>query len=140
MAEVRVEQELPAAADAVWRRLRDFGGIGSWSPSVTSCDVEGSGVGAVRTIRVGQAVIRERLESFDDAQRSFSYSVLEGTLPVASFLGRISISAAGTSRSRILWTAAFETTGLSPERVRELTGGIESSFARVIGSLRASLG
>jgi hypothetical protein len=139
MAEVRVEQELPAAADAVWKVVRDFGGIGSWSPSVTSCQVEGSGVGAVRTIRAGEALIRERLESFDEAGRCFSYRVLEGTLPVSDFLGRISIASAGGTRSRILWTAAFEAPGLSPERVRELAGGIESSFRRVIGNLRASL-
>ena len=140
MAEARVEQELPAAADAVWKLLRDFGGLARWSPSVTSCEVEGSGVGAVRTIRAGAAVIRERLESFDDARRSFSYSVVAGSLPVSNFLGRIQVSPAGSSSSRILWTAVFDAPGLSAEQVRELAGGIESSFARVIGNLRASLG
>jgi hypothetical protein len=139
MTEIRVEQELPAAADAVWKVLRDFGGNARWSPSVTSCEVEGSGVGAVRTIRAGGSVIRERLESFDDARRSFSYAILAGGLPVSNFVGRISVSPAAGSRSRMLWTAAFDAPGLSPEQVRELASGIESSFARVIGNLRAYL-
>ena len=140
MAEARVEQELPAAADAVWKVLRDFGGLARWSPSVTSCEVEGSGAGAVRTIRAGESVIRERLESFDEARRSFSYSVVAGSLPVSNFVGRIQVSPAGADRSRLLWTATFEAPGLSPEQLRELLGEIESSFARVIGNLRAYLG
>jgi hypothetical protein len=119
--------------------LRDFGGNARWSPSVTSCEVEGSGVGAVRTIRAGGAVIRERLESFDDARRSFSYAVLSGSLPVANFLGRITVSPAGGSRSRISWTARFDAPDLPPREARELASGIEGSFARVIGSLGAYL-
>src|SRR5262245_21114819 len=76
MAEVKVEQEIGASADRVWKLMRDFGGLKAWNPGIESCEVEGEGVGAVRTIKMGAISITERLEHLDDAARTYQYSIL----------------------------------------------------------------
>ena len=51
MSEVKISEKVAAPADEVWELLGDFGGLARWcGPVLQSCTVEGSGVGAVRTI------------------------------------------------------------------------------------------
>ena len=100
MAEVKVEQEIGASADRVWKLMRDFGGLKAWSPGIESCEVEGEGIGAVRTIKMGTISLKERLEYLDDATRTFRYSIVEGPIPVSEYLATVSVSEAGPDRAR----------------------------------------
>ena len=51
--------------------MRGFGEVMQWMEGVERCELEGSGVGAVRSITMaGGFQIRERLK-LDDAARSF---------------------------------------------------------------------
>src|SRR6185503_13268036 len=73
MAQVKVSEPVNASADQVWALLGDFGGgPAKWGgPMIESCRVEGSGVGAVRTIGLpGGATIQERCEGYDAAGRA----------------------------------------------------------------------
>ena len=68
MSDVDVSLDFSSPADAVWKELADFGGIGAWAPGVVSCKLTGSGVGAVRAIEMpGGAVMEERLEALDES-------------------------------------------------------------------------
>ena len=42
MAEIAVERDFAASADAAWEKLGNFGEMG-WMPGVASCEVEGEG-------------------------------------------------------------------------------------------------
>ena len=53
MAKIAVEADYAASAAKVWEKLGDFGGIGGWMPGVAKCELEGSGVGATRTLAMG---------------------------------------------------------------------------------------
>ena len=62
MSSVKVSERVAASAESVWDLLGDFGGITRYSAGVESCTVQGSGVGAVRTIRLpGGLELQERL-------------------------------------------------------------------------------
>jgi hypothetical protein len=77
MGKVAVDAEYQTSADRVWKILADFGGIGSWAPGVESCDLEGEGIGSVRSIAMpGGIVMKERLDSLDEAGRSLSYAII----------------------------------------------------------------
>lgn len=137
MAEVKVEQEIGASADKVWKVMRDFGGLKAWNPGIESCEVEGEGIGAVRTIKMGNFSLKERLEHLDDATRTFRYSIVEGPIPASDYLATVTVTEAGPDRARIVWGSRFEPNGAS---VADLTGLFEGVYKGGISSLKKSLG
>ena len=82
MTHVQVQGEIGASADAVWALVGDFGGF--VKALGAPVDLEGEGIGTLRTIKFGsRPAVVERLEELDhDAQR-ITYTILEaGPLPV----------------------------------------------------------
>lgn len=132
MAKISVSEDYSAKADEVWQKLADFGGLAGWMPGVERCEVEGEGVGAVRTIAMGPVEIVERLEAFDADGRSLSYSLLEGPMPLANFLATIQVRETGPSGCHVDWSARFDL----PEGVGEeqVAPGIEAGYG---GGLKA---
>jgi carbon monoxide dehydrogenase subunit G len=139
MAEVKVSEELEASADAVWTLLSDFGGIAKWGGGIEGCTVEGEGVGAVRTITVGGgASIQERLESCNDAERTFSYAIIgKSPLPVSDYLSTVVVTALGASRARVDWSSTFEPTGVPAEQAQGIIRGV---YEGGIKGLKRTLG
>lgn len=125
MSEVLVKEEVNASADAVWELVRDFGGVLKWSSALESCEFEGEGVGAVRTLHMpGAPAIVERLESLDDATKSFSYSIVEGPLPLDDYLSTLKVSDRGADRCEVEWRSTFEPKGAPEEQVVGLIRGV----------------
>ena len=89
MAEVLVTEELPVPATKIWELVRDFGGIQKWvGPMIQNLEIEGEGVGAIRTLTLpGDTKLSEELKAFDNEGRSFSYAIIgKSPLPVADYL------------------------------------------------------
>jgi len=126
MANVKIEAELAASPAAVWEIVRDFGDVVRWSPGITSCELDGAGVGAVRTIKLGDIVIRERLEAFDDVGRSFSYSIVEAPLPLQNYLATFAVAAAADG-SKITWSSTFAHEGIPAADAQAMVEGIYRS-------------
>jgi carbon monoxide dehydrogenase subunit G len=124
MARVEVQDEIDAARDVVWKLVSDFGGVGRISPEVQSCEVDGDGIGAIRTINTSGIVIRERLEGLDGKTYTFSYSMLEGPIPFRDYLAHVTLSEAGPNRTRIRWAGSFEPIGMPAEQLEQLVQGI----------------
>lgn len=124
MARVEVQDEIDAAKETVWDLVSDFGGVGRISPEVESCEVEGQGVGAVRTIHTSGVVIQERLEGLDGTAYTFSYSMLEGPIPFKNYLAHVKLSDAGPNRTKITWAGTFEPAGMPAEQLEQLVEGI----------------
>jgi carbon monoxide dehydrogenase subunit G len=135
--EIRIEQEIRAAADAVWPVVSDFAGITRFMAGLEKVEVQGQGIGAVRTVTVaGGNKLQERLESFDPKARSFSYSVLPGAVPVQNYLATVKLADAGAGRTRITWTARFDAPGLSEAQVGPLSKGMEQAYGAAIAGLK----
>lgn len=109
MANTRVEGEIPASLDDVWKVVSDFGGF--LEVQGVPVEVDGQGIGALRKVSLGSAVIVERLESIDETTHSTSYSIVEGPLPVTDYLSTIRLEAAGDSATRLEWSSTFEPAG-----------------------------
>ncbi len=140
MSEVKVSEEVGASAEAVWKLLRDFGGIQKWSGGgIESCSVEGEGIGAVRTIGIaGGASLQERLEAFDDERRTFNYSIIGASpLPLTDYLSTVAVTGTGADSSRVDWSASFEPKGISEEQAQQLVRGI---YTGGIAGLKKTLG
>ncbi len=136
MGSIALEQEIATTADAAWQSIGDLAGIGSCMPGIDRCDVEGQGIGAVRTVSMGPIKIVERLEAHDDAARSISYSITEGPLPVQNYLATIQVSEAGGG-CKVDWTARFDL----PEGVDEaaIAPALEGAYGGALAALKGQL-
>lgn len=114
MSSVRVEEVIAADAERVWQVMSDFGGLKAWNPQIDACDVEGEGVGAVRTLSMMGLTIKERLEALDADAKSYSYAITEGPLPATGYLATVEVADAGDGRTCIVWSCNFEPAG-APE-------------------------
>lgn len=125
MSEVHVKEEIAAPVQTVWEMLSDFGGVAKWSAAIESCEVEGDGVGAVRTLAMpGGLKLQERLESFDEDAKSFSYSIIEPCpLPFTNYVSEVRITEAGADRCTVDWKGRFEPSG-DEEQAQKMVRGI----------------
>ena len=138
MAEIHIEEEIPAAADRAWAKIADFGGIDDWIPGAAGTTLAGEGVGAVRTIPMGDASVAERLESFDASARTLSYSIVEGPMPIERYVATISVVELDAERCRIHWDVDYEPTAGVPAEA--LAKGVEAAYRGAIQGLAEAVG
>ena len=100
---------IEAPADAVWAAIKNFNGLKDWHPAVAQSPADkGNAEGSVRTLKLksGGALI-ETLESYDDAQKKYSYRAKDGgALPVTNYTSTLSVVADG-GKSVVEWRGAF---------------------------------
>jgi Polyketide cyclase / dehydrase and lipid transport len=98
-------------ASAVWEVVGDFGN-GEWLGY--AFEVDGSGVGATRTVRItpDAAPIVERCAHLDDGSMVLRYSIVDGNmLPVTSYLGEVHVAAVDDEHCEFTWTTSYEPVG-----------------------------
>lgn len=79
MTAVKLSQELPVPAQAVWSVIGGFNGLPDWHPAVEKSESKTEGGVKVRTLTlVGGGQIVERLEHASEQERSYTYSILSG--------------------------------------------------------------
>ncbi len=138
MSEVKVSESLGAPAAKVWALLGDFGGVAKWGGSMLqSCTVDGSGVGAVRTIGLpGGASIQERCEAYDEAGRALTYSIV-GTspIPIRNYVSTCRVVETGANQCRVDWEGRFEPDGVAEEQAQSLVRGIYTGAISTVRKL-----
>ncbi|OON82613.1 SRPBCC family protein [Streptomyces tsukubensis] len=118
-----VAREIPAPADRVWRLVGGFDALPDWLPYIPS-SVPGEG-GRTRTLTNSDGgVIVERLISFDEKGRSYSYSIEQAPFPVTGYLSTITVRETGENSSTVEWSGTFTPDGVSDEEAAELFRGI----------------
>lgn len=112
----RVERVLDHPIARVWAIAGTFGGVERWIDGVTSCSVEGEGIGAVRTVTRNGTSVREQLDRHDPDTHEVSYLVLPPhPLPAANVRGTITLRAEGEGRTRLLWRSHASDFTMPPE-------------------------
>lgn len=140
MSEVKVSEPVAAPASKVWALLGDFGGVAKWGAGMLeSCSVEGSGVGAVRTIGLpGGGSIQERCEGYDAIGRALTYSIIgKSPLPLRGYLSTCRVVETGPDACRVDWEGRFEPDGVSEEQAQGMVRGI---YTGGIAAVRKLLG
>lgn len=138
MAGVKVSEGVEAPAEDVWALFRDFGGVDRYARGVERCELEGSGIGAVRTVvMAGGLQLRERLESLDDVARRLQYSIVgESPLPADDYLSTVEVLEEDGG-CRVEWSGTFAPRGATAEQVAKI---IESVYRGGIAGIRKALG
>jgi hypothetical protein len=133
MATARITRELDVPADALWKLVAAFGDT-SWMPGPPPVTLHGSGPGMERRIAAGpDKVIRERLESVDEASRTLVYTIPENVpFPVKDYRATMRVRASGAG-SELDWSASFEPVGANEADAR---AAIEGMYGVMAGWLR----
>ena len=100
---------IEAPADAVWAKVKNFNALKDWHPAVAeSPSDKGNAEGSVRTLKLkGGGTLVEALESYDEAQKKYSYRAKDGgALPVTNYTSTLSVVADG-GKSTVEWRGAF---------------------------------
>jgi hypothetical protein len=114
--------DIPAAADEVWQLIGGFQSLPQWLPFIKSS--EASEGGRVRSLQtVDGAVVVERLQTFDDSAKTYSYSILQSPFPAKDYLATIKVEPQGEG-SRVTWSGRFTPVGVSEEEVVALFAGV----------------
>lgn len=113
MSQARATVEIPASADEVWKLLGGFNALPDWLPFITE-SVAGEG-GRLRHLTTADGeVIVERLQTFDNAARTYSYSIEQGPFPVTDYLATVRVSEVpGKQASRVEWGGQFVPAGVT---------------------------
>ena len=138
MTNVLVVESIKADAQAVWDILGDFAGVEVGGP-ITAVEVTGEGVGAVRSITMGGALIVERLEAYDPDNLSFTYAIINDDcpLPLSNYSATVQLTADGDGCT-VNWEGSFEPKGQPEEDVKELVNGIYTGA--IAGAMKATEG
>ncbi|GAB7525045.1 SRPBCC family protein [Paraburkholderia sp. 2C] len=129
MAQALASIEIAAPAERVWQLIGGFGSLPDWLPYIPSSELtEG---GRVRRLANpnGEPIV-ERLEAFDDAARSYSYSILQAPFPVTGYVSTLRVVAAGVDTtgtpgahggtSQVIWSGHFTPAGVTDEAATQL--------------------
>ena len=125
MTTVTVSEDIKGKAADVWAALSDFSGVKVGGP-IKSVDVQGKGVGTVRTIGTAGGNVVERLDRFDPKAMVFVYSIINDDcpLPVKGYVATVEITDKGHGTCNVNWSGAFQPKGASEADASKVIEGI----------------
>ncbi|CDG85354.1 SRPBCC family protein [Janthinobacterium agaricidamnosum] len=108
MAEVIVTVKLAAPAERVWDFIGGFQSLVEWSGSIKSSVPEQGG--RVRRLKTTDgAVIAERLLNFSEEDRSYTYAIVSGPIPVSNYRSTLRVSGEpGAADCLVQWSGTFD--------------------------------
>jgi hypothetical protein len=124
MTKISQSTRLGVPADRVWNLIGGFNALPEWHPAVKASRLDNGG--RVRQLDIaGGGSLTEKLEKFDDQQHVYSYSMVQGTLPVADYRATIKVSEAEDGKGcTIEWSSEFLPSGASESDVAAAIEGI----------------
>lgn len=133
MVEVLASQDYKASADEVWQKIRSFTGLADWMPGM-KCEASDGGKTRKLTLPTG-AVIVETLENFDEANRTYGYTIVSGPLPVKDYHSQIKV-VPRTEGCTVEWSGKFDAVG--PEAMAK--GIVEGIYKGGLAAIGVSVG
>jgi len=126
---VKKTVNLKGSPEVTWSLIGDYCAIQRWHPAVAKCElVSGTNnrAGAVRLLTLGTgATLREELVKHDAKARTYSYTILESPLSVASYTATITILPGSSGGSVVEWKSTFKAaTGTDAATARTTIEGI----------------
>ncbi|GEK34543.1 SRPBCC family protein [Kurthia sibirica] len=125
---------IEASPDAVWELIGGFDSLPQWLPYIPSSEVTKGG--RIRHLANPDGhVIIEQLEVFDNAARTYSYSILQAPFPVTNYLATLQVHevAGEKNTSLVEWSGKFTPIhNATDEEVIALFNGIFSDGLKAI--------
>jgi mxaD protein len=120
--------EINAKASDVWAKVNNFGDWSVWHPAVKTTEiVEGKNneKGAVRQLTLQDGgKIKEKLEAYNDAKQTYSYTILESVLPVSDYHSTITVKSLSADKTKVTWKGKFKAAGTSDDEAKKVISGV----------------
>jgi hypothetical protein len=133
MSEVHVWIAIERPLEQVWSLLGGFDWLPRWLDVIASSTL--SDGGRLRHLKTTNgAIIVERLLTFDEDEKHYSYALLEGPSPVIDYIGRMSAQSDGKGGTLASWSSTFLVQGADEATVIE---HFEALYRSGLESLKA---
>jgi uncharacterized membrane protein len=116
MSEVHVSITIARPAEDVWSLLGGFDWLPRWLDVIASSSLSDGGRLRHLTTADG-AIIVERLLTFDEDTKHYSYALLEGPSPVVDYVGTMSAQNDGKGGTLASWSSTFLVQGAEEAQV-----------------------
>lgn len=117
--------KINASPDKVWAASAgDFCGIGQFHPAVEKCELSDGGKTRKLSLKGGGTIIEK--QTANKAGKSYSYIIVESSLPVADYKSTFSVKGSG-STSTVTWTGSFKAKGAPEADAKKAIDGIYTS-------------
>ncbi|MFN3357885.1 MAG: SRPBCC family protein [Pseudomonas sp.] len=118
--------EIPVSADTVWQLVGGFNSLPDWLPLIATSEAgEGGRVRHLKTADGG--VVVERLQTFDNVARTYSYTIEQSPFPVSAYLATLQVEALTESSAKVTWSGVFTpSAGTSDAQAEVLFAGVYS--------------
>jgi hypothetical protein len=108
---VVVSRKMMVPADKVWNAISKIGRLDVWFPALLDCDVQGTGVGSVRTMTsAGGGRIVDHIVALDHDSRRLTYDRVQSPFPVSSYTGNVEVFTSFDGLGVLVWTVDFVST------------------------------
>ncbi|ACJ42683.1 MULTISPECIES: SRPBCC family protein [Acinetobacter] len=130
MANAIATLEIPASPEQVWQLIGGFDSLPDWLPFVAKSELsEGARVRSLILADGGNVV--ERLEAFNQQERTYSYSIIKAPFPIVDYLSTITVLETDKPNvSLVEWKGQFTPVNVSDEEVIALFTKIYSDGLR----------
>ncbi|HAV6035595.1 TPA: SRPBCC family protein, partial [Acinetobacter baumannii] len=117
MANAIATLEIPASPEQVWQLIGGFDSLPDWLPFVAKSELsEGARVRSLILADGGNVV--ERLEAFNQQERTYSYSIIKAPFPIVDYLSTITVLETDKPNvSLVEWKGQFTPVNVSDEEV-----------------------
>jgi hypothetical protein len=131
-AKATVDINLPP--DELWKVIGGFGSLPDWVPGVSQSELADGG--RVRHLHDPQGhTFVERLERYDSAAHSYSYSIVQSPIPVSNYLSTITLTPInGGKGSRVQWSSVFTPNGIGEKEAEGIFHGLYSAGLEALAS------
>ena len=128
------------SADDAWTELRKLDQVDKYSSTIARVEWSGNmGVGGSRVCYSpdGKGYFKENIVAFDDANRSFTYSLVEGA-PIKGMVNTWKVVDLGYQKSMIIWSSNYDQFMENPQMTEEqFMAFIDSSLNEYVGNIVA---
>ncbi|MBS0994074.1 SRPBCC family protein [Gluconobacter cerinus] len=119
MIEASSDVDVAVIADKAWSLLGGFDNLPLWIPMITRSFLEDGGRVRRLTAKDGSVIV-ERLVSFDQRKRTYTYAYIEGPDPVEDYLGKVTVTSLSPERCCISWGSRFNPVGIRSSEAETL--------------------
>src|SRR5689334_15064475 len=119
MAQASASIDIPVSPDRVWQLIGGFDTLPDWLPYIPKSELTEGGRVRRLTNPNGDTII-ERLVAFDDAARSYSYTIVQGPFPITGYLATLRVKETEDGSSRVEWFGRFIPKGVSEQEASRL--------------------
>jgi uncharacterized protein YndB with AHSA1/START domain len=144
MPKIFISTVIAAPAAEVWRVVRDFNGLPSWTPFVAESRIEQGAkadqIGCIRNFVLKDGGrIRERLLALSDYELSCTYTILESPMGVSDYIATLALTPVTDGNATFAsWQAEFD---CAPEREAALVQQIgQGVFQAAFTALKQRFG